>query len=71
VVDEVVRRLKGKFKDLKSGGYKIFTTVDLEKQKLAKESLRYGFLRSVKELKESPKKERFKWCYYCVENKTG
>jgi len=43
VVDEVVRELKNDFPDIKNGGYKIYTTFDPALQKLAEESLKYGY----------------------------
>ncbi|MFP4485315.1 MAG: transglycosylase domain-containing protein [Campylobacterales bacterium] len=43
VVDEVLRGLGDKYKDIKSGGYEIETTVDLEMQAVAKESLKEGY----------------------------
>ena len=43
VVDEVIRRLKPYFKDIKSGGYIIETGIDLQLQQLARESLQYAY----------------------------
>jgi len=43
VVDEVIRRLKKKIPDIKSGGYAIHTTIDLEYQKILKEELQKGY----------------------------
>lgn len=43
VVDEVIKELKPKFPDLKSGGYKIYTTIDLKLQNIAKEALKNGY----------------------------
>ena len=40
VVDAVIRELKDEFPDIKSGGYKIYTTIDLQTQNLAKKSLK-------------------------------
>lgn len=39
VVDEVLRQLESKISDLKTGGYNIYTTIDLEIQTLAQEAL--------------------------------
>ncbi|MRJ02515.1 MAG: PBP1A family penicillin-binding protein [Epsilonproteobacteria bacterium] len=43
IVDEVVRRLSSRFKDLKSGGYQIYTTIDLQYQELMKRGLQKGY----------------------------
>lgn len=43
IVDEVVRELKKDFPDIKNGGYKIYTTFDPTLQKLAEESLKFGY----------------------------
>jgi penicillin-binding protein 1A len=43
VVDEVVRRLSKNIEDLKGGGYKIYTSIDLEYQNIAKSSLKKGY----------------------------
>ena len=40
VVDEVMRQLSGEISDLKTGGYVIHTTIDLEMQKLAREGVK-------------------------------
>jgi len=43
VVDEVIKRLSDKYKDLKTGGYKIYLSIDLNLQNLAKKALKYGY----------------------------
>jgi penicillin-binding protein 1A len=43
IVNEVLKRMNKKFKDVKSGGYQIYTTVDFESQQLAKKSLQYAY----------------------------
>jgi len=43
VVDEVVRRLKEQFPDFKTGGYKVYTTIDLKMQDAAREAMTYGY----------------------------
>ena len=71
IVDEVVRRFRKKFKDLKSGGYKIYTTIDLEKQKIARDAIKYGFNNTLKTLKEDKNKTDLNGALVAVENKTG
>ncbi len=43
VVDEVLRELKKRYPDIRTGGYKIYTTVDLKLQDLAKQALKNGY----------------------------
>ncbi len=43
VVDEVVRQLSGDFGDIRSGGYEVYTTIDLKLQEAARESLKYAY----------------------------
>lgn len=43
VVDEVIKEASAYFPDIKTGGYKIYTTIDLKVQEIAKDALRYGY----------------------------
>jgi penicillin-binding protein 1A len=43
VVDEVIKELSDEYEDLKTGGYKIYTGIDIRLQNLAKEALKYGY----------------------------
>ena len=71
ITDEVVRRLKKEFKDIKSGGYTIYTTIDMEQQKIAREALRYAHKKIVKRQKESLKTTTLNGALLAVENNTG
>jgi len=71
IVDEVVRKFSKKFKDLKTGGYKIFTTIDLDKQKIAKDSIKYGLNNALKFTKEDANKTDLNGALVAVDNKTG
>lgn len=54
VIDEVMRQLSH-IKDIKTGGYKIKLSIDLDYQKIAQEALRYGYENVKKRLeKELP-----------------
>ena len=57
IVDEVVRRMKDiGIEDIKTGGYKIYTTIDLKLQDAAKDSLKYAYdfcLRRIEGYKEA------------------
>ncbi|HHH20472.1 MAG TPA: PBP1A family penicillin-binding protein, partial [Nitratifractor sp.] len=71
IVDEVVRRFKKRFSDLKTGGYKIYTTVDLEKQKIAKEAIRDGLSKTLKSIHEDTNSSDLNGAMVVTENKTG
>ena len=43
VVDEVIKRASKRYEDLKTGGYKIYLGIDLRLQRLARESLKFGY----------------------------
>ncbi len=43
VLNEVIKRVKKNYPDIKTGGYQIYTTIDLELQDLAKESIRVAY----------------------------
>ncbi len=51
VVDAVVRELKDEFEDIKRGGYRVYTTIDLNLQKLARESLKRRYDEIIKQHK--------------------
>ena len=71
IVDEVVRRFSKKFKDLKSGGYKIFTTIDLDKQRIAKDAIKYSYKKTLDMINEDANKSDLNGAMVVVENKTG
>ena len=71
IVDEVLRRFKGKLGDLRTGGYKIYTTIDLRMQKAAREAVKYGFDRLVKRYKENPGRTNLNGAMIAVQNRTG
>lgn len=71
IVDEVIRRFRGKFPDLFSGGYKIYTTIDLDMQNIAKKSLKRGYIKASKRFGAGKGKHRLNGALIAVENKTG
>ena len=71
VTDEVVRRLKKEFKDIKTGGYTIYTTIDMEQQKIAREALRYAHKKIVKKQRENVKTTTLNGALLAVDNETG
>lgn len=71
ITDEVVRRLRKEFKDIKTGGYTIYTTIDMEQQKIARKALAYAHKKIVKRQRESLRKTTLNGAILAVENKTG
>ena len=71
IVDEVLRRFKGRLDDLRTGGYKIYTTIDLKIQNIARQSVKYGFNRLVKKYKDNPKKTKLNGALISVDSSTG
>ncbi|WP_297440013.1 PBP1A family penicillin-binding protein [Sulfurimonas sp.] len=58
IVDEVARRFREMGRnDLKTGGYEIYTTVDLRLQKAARESLTYAYDLSLKRIQKYKEKD--------------
>ncbi len=71
IVDEVVRRLSKKFPDLKTAGYKIYTTIDLDKQKIAREAVRKGRKAVIDKTHEDSNKSDMNGAMVVVQNNTG
>lgn len=71
IVDEILRRFKGKLGDIRTGGYRIYTTIDLGMQEIAREAVELGFNRAIKRYKDNPKKTKFNGGMISVENNTG
>ncbi len=71
IVDEVVRRFKNKLGDVRTGGYKIYTTIDMKQQRIAKEAVRYAYEKTLKRYKEDPKHSNLNAAFVSVESSTG
>jgi penicillin-binding protein 1A len=71
IVDEVVRRFKNKLGDVRTGGYQIYTTIDMKQQKIAKEAVKYAYEKVLKRYKESPEKSTINAAMVSVESSTG
>ena len=58
IVDEVARRMRNLgIKDFKTGGYEVYTTIDIRLQKVARKSLKYAYDESLKRIKGYKVKE--------------
>jgi len=71
IVDEVQRRFKGRLGDIRTGGYQIYTTVDMKQQKIAREALAFAYQKAVKRYEKNPKKSTLNASMVSVESKTG
>lgn len=71
VTDEVVRRLSKEFKDIKTGGYTIYTTIDMEQQELARKAVEYAHEKIVKKQGENPATTSLNAALIAVDNETG
>jgi len=72
IVDEVLRRFdKDKLGDIRTGGYDIYTTVDIRYQDIAKRAVDFGYQRLLKKYREKPESSSINGALVAVENKTG
>ena len=53
VVDEVIRQLRGKYKNIRGGGYKIMTTIDIRMQEAGRIALKEGYEGSIARAQKS------------------
>jgi len=71
ITDEVIRRLKKDFPDIRTGGYTIHTSIDMEQQKIAREALKYAHKRITKKQREKVTTTTLNGAIVAVENTTG
>jgi len=71
IVDEVLRRFKGRLGDIRTGGYKIYTTIDMKQQAIARDAVDFAYKKALKKYKESPEKSTLNAAFVAVESKTG
>jgi penicillin-binding protein 1A len=71
IVDEVLRRFKGRLGDIRTGGYEIYTTIDMKQQAIAKEAVDYAYHKALKKYKEKPETSTLNAAFVAVESKTG
>jgi len=71
IVDEVVRRFRGKLGDIRTGGYQIYTTIDMKQQSIAREAVVYAYNKALKRYGENPEKTTLNGAFVAVESKTG
>jgi len=71
IVDEVLRRFKGKLGDVRTGGYQIYTTIDMKQQAIAQEAVSFSYKKALKKYKEKPETSTLNAAFVAVESKTG
>jgi len=71
IVDELLRRFKGRFGDIRTGGYTIYTTIDLGMQRIARTSIQYGYARAHKRFDADRNATDLNGGLVAVENNTG
>ena len=71
IVDEVLRRFKGKLGDIRTGGYQIYTTIDMKQQAIARDAVDFSYKKALKKYKEKPEKSTLNAAFVAVESKTG
>ena len=71
IVDEVLRRFKGRLGDIRTGGYKIYTTIDMKQQKIARDAVKFAYTKALKKYKDNPKKPSLNAAFVAVESSSG
>lgn len=71
IVDEVLRRFKGQLGDIRTGGYEIYTTIDMKQQAIAKEAVDLAFKKALKKYHEKAKTTTLNAALVSVESETG
>jgi penicillin-binding protein 1A len=71
IVDEVQRRFQGRLGDIRTGGYRIYTTIDMAQQQIAKEAIVYAYGEAIKRYEEDIETSTLNAAMVSVESKTG
>jgi len=71
IIDEVLRRFKGKLGDIRTGGYKIYTTIDMKQQTIAREAVDYAYKKALERYHEDSKSTSLNAAFVAVESSTG
>ena len=71
IVDEVVRRFRGKLGDIRTGGYQIYTTIDMKQQKIARDAVKFSYKKVLKKYNEDENNSTLNMAFVAVESKTG
>jgi len=71
IVDEVIRKLGNELENIKTGGYKIVLTLDLQAQNIAKEAIKYGYKRIKQRDKKKLYSQTLNGAIIIIENNSG
>jgi penicillin-binding protein 1A len=71
IVDEVLRRFKGKLGDIRTGGYQIYTTIDMKQQAIARDAVDFAYNKALKKYKEDANTSTLATAFVSVESHTG
>jgi penicillin-binding protein 1A len=71
IVDELLRRFKGRFGDIRTGGYTIYTTIDVGMQAIARDAVKSDFERIVQRFGDDVNTTKLNGALVAVENTTG
>jgi len=71
IVDEVLRRFKGKLGDIRTGGYQIYTTIDMKQQTIARNAVSLSHKIALAKYKENIKTSTLNAAFVAVESSTG
>ncbi|MEA3434032.1 MAG: PBP1A family penicillin-binding protein [Campylobacterota bacterium] len=71
IVDEVLRRFKGKLGDIRTGGYHIYTTIDMKQQAIARDAVSFTYNKALKKFKEKAETSTLNTAFVAVESKSG
>ena len=71
IIDEVLRRFKGKLGDIRTGGYTIYTTIDMKQQAIARDAVTFSHKKALKKYGEDENSSTLSAAFVAVESKTG
>ena len=71
IIDEVLRRFKGRLGDIRTGGYQIYTTIDMKQQAIARDAVTLEYNKALKKYKEDANSSTINAAFVAVESKTG
>jgi len=71
IIDEVLRRFKGKLGDIRTGGYQIYTTIDMKQQAIARDAVTFEYNKALKKYNEDANSSTLNAAFVAVESKTG
>jgi penicillin-binding protein 1A len=71
IVDEVLRRFRGRLADIRTGGYQIYTTIDMKQQAIARKAVNFNHKRVLQKYHEDINTTKLNAAFVAVESSTG